>query len=440
MFNRLIGKREAIVEDMPGVTRDRKYGQSDWNGLYFTVIDTGGLEPKTDNEVLQAMRRQTDLAIAEADLILFVVDGREGLLPQDAEIVQRMRREQHNFIVAVNKIDNRKQEAMLADFYALGVDEMFPISSIHGHGLGDMLDVAIERLRDMFPEEETDEPEFEPWIDEDEEDPSEEEEEIPRPRVAVLGKPNAGKSTFINHILGEERLLTMPIAGTTRDAIDVELERNGKSYLFIDTAGMRRKKYVKDPLEHIMIGRSLDALGRSDVVLMMIDATEGVSEQDAKIAGVAHNKGRALILVINKWDLMERTPTAMKEFEEELRRRLRFLHYVPVLFCSAKTGLHVGRIFNKIDEVYESYRRRVPTGELNRFFQEMMHYHPPPAHRNRPIKFYYITQGRVRPPTFMISANQPDAAHITYKRFIINSLREEFGFYGVPIKLTFRKH
>jgi GTP-binding protein len=223
MFNRLIGKREAIVEDMPGVTRDRKYGQSDWNGLYFTVIDTGGLEPKTDNEVLQAMRRQTDLAIAEADLILFVVDGREGLLPQDAEIVQRMRREQHNFIVAVNKIDNRKQEAMLADFYALGVDEMFPISSIHGHGLGDMLDVAIERLRDMFPEEETDEPEFEPWIDEDEEDPSEEEEEIPRPRVAVLGKPNAGKSTFINHILGEERLLTMPIAGTTRDAIDVEL-------------------------------------------------------------------------------------------------------------------------------------------------------------------------------------------------------------------------
>lgn len=450
MFNRLIGKRAAIVEDMPGVTRDRKYGQSDWNGLYFNVIDTGGLEPKTDSEVLLAMRRQTDMAIDEADFVIFVTDGREGLLPQDMEIVQRFREEGIDFVVAVNKLDSRGQLLMLADFYALGVgeEELFPVSSIHGTGLGDLLDVAVQRLRVRFPEE-VEEETFEPFPDEDDSQIEydeegnviqPEEEDIPPPRIAVIGKPNAGKSTLVNQILGEERLLTMPIPGTTRDAIDVEIEYRNKPYKFIDTAGIRRKKYIKDPLERIMISQSVDALGRSDISLLLMDATEGVTEQDAKVAGIAHNKGRGLILVVNKWDLMENSQQAMKEFEDELRRKLRFLHYVPVIFISAKTGYKIHRIFQMIDQVYSAYRRRVPTGELNRFFAEMMHYHPPPVYRGRPIKFYYVTQARTRPPTFLISANQPDAAHVTYKRFVINSIREEFGFQGVPIKLLFRKH
>lgn len=448
MFNRLIGKKSAIVEDMPGVTRDRKYGESDWNGLTFTVIDTGGLEPKTDDEVLQAMKQQTELAIEEAHLVIFVVDGREGMLPQDMEIVQRLRREELPFLVAVNKIDNQRQETMLADFYALGVEHMYPVSSVHGHGLGDMLDVVVERIKEIVPPLPEEELALlkaqEDWGEElpPEEEDGEEGKGLPYrpPRIAVLGKPNAGKSTLINQILGEERLLTMPIPGTTRDAIDVEVTRNENTYTFIDTAGLRRKKNIKEHLEQVMVGRSLDALGRCDIMLHMIDATEGVTEQDTKIAGLAHNRGRGVIIIVNKWDLMNRSHQAIKEYEEELRHKLRFLSYAPVLFCSAKTGLRIDKVFQTIDKVYNSYCSRVKTGELNRFFSEMIQYHPPPVHRGRSIKFYYITQVRTKPPSFMISANQPNAAHVTYKRFIINSLREEFGFMGVPIKLHFRSH
>lgn len=445
LFNRLTDHRSAIVEDMPGVTRDRQYGYCEWNGLRFEVVDTGGFEPKTDDEILAAMRRQSDMAIQEADFVIFLADGREGVLPQDHEIFQKLRREEKPFLVAVNKLDSLKMEAMVADFYALGVDALYPISAVHSVGIGDMLDVVVDALRalgeemNLVPEDDRLVVEGEADVGISVDDVEEEDERFTIPRVAVLGKPNVGKSTLINRILGEERLLALPIPGTTRDAIDVELTYNGKPYKFVDTAGIRRKKYIKEALEREMIHRSVDALGRSDIALLLIDAAEGVTEQDAKIAGIAHNRGRALIILVNKWDLMERTPQATREFEADLRHKLKFLHYAPVLFCSAQTGYRIDKIFATIDRLYTNYRKRVTTGELNRFFAEMMQYHPPPVHRGRPIKFYYITQARIAPPTFMISANFPDAAHVTYQRFITNSIRAEFGFDGVPIKLKFRQ-
>lgn len=493
LFNRLTESKAAIVEDMPGVTRDRQYGFCTWNALRFEVVDTGGFEPKTEDAILAAMRRQSDIAIQDADFVIFLTDGREGILPQDHEIFQKLRRLEKPFVVAVNKLDNVNMELMAADFYALGIDEVFAISASHGTGVGDILDVVVSRLKELGANqditadqerlvveeshpsthphvhleaneefEDEDDEEFDGDFEDDESDEESEgllleeygdDEELAEdepieidfdessfvPRIAVLGKPNVGKSTLINHILGEERLLALPIPGTTRDAIDVELTYQDKPYLFIDTAGIRKKKYVADRLEREMIHRSVDALGRSDIALFLIDASEGVSEQDAKIAGLAHNRGRAVIVIVNKWDLMKHHASATREFEAELRHQLKFLHYAPVLFCSALTGLRVHKIFQTIDNVYQNYRKRVSTGELNRFFAEMLRYHPPPVHRGKPIKFYYITQARIAPPTFFISANYPDAAHITYQRFIINSLRAEFGFEGVPIRLKFRK-
>lgn len=447
LFNRLGESASAIVEDMPGVTRDRQYGFCDWNGLRFEIVDTGGFEPRTDDQILAGMRRQSEMAIEEADFVIFMADGREGIMPQDHEIFQRLRRIEKPFVVAINKLDSRAMEAMTADFYALGIEEIFAISAIHGTGVGDLLDVVVERLRGLEPESlpsdsgvdvdlfdvEEDGSDFGEDLEEDNSDVAH------RPRIAVLGKPNAGKSTLINRILGEERLLALPIPGTTRDAIDVEVTFNDKPYLLIDTAGIRRKKYVKERLEREMVHRSVDALGRCDVALFMVDATAGISEQDAKIVGMAHNRGRAIVVVVNKWDLMEHSPQATKEFEADLRYKLRFLHYAPVLFCSAQTGLRISKLFATIDRLYENYRRRVPTADLNKFFEEMLKYHPPPVHRGKPIKFYYITQARIAPPIFVISANYPDAAHVTYQRFIINSIRAEFGFEGVHVRLRFKK-
>ena len=443
LFNRLgESKKAAIVENIPGVTRDRQFSHCEWNGVRFEIVDTGGFEPTTDDLILAGMRRQSEMAIEEADFVIFVADGREGLLPQYSEIFQRLRRIDKPFVVAVNKLDSLGMEAHLADFYALGVDEVFPISATHGSGVGDLLDVVVQRLLEQKPEVDDLHSDNELFVVTDDlEDEVEDEDPnaAHRPRIAVLGKPNAGKSTLINRILGEERLLALPIPGTTRDAIDVETTYKGKPYLFIDTAGIRRKKYVKAHLEREMVHRSVDALGRCDIALFLVDATEGVTEQDAKIMGMAHNRGRAIIVVVNKWDLMKHSPRATKEFEEQLRYKLRFLHYAPVLFCSAKTGMRIPQLFETIDRLYVNYRRRVTTGELNRFFEEMLQYHPPPVHRGRPIKFYYITQARIAPPIFVISANFPDAAHVTYQRFIINSLRAEFGFEGIHIRLRFNK-
>lgn len=426
LFNRLIGKRDALVEDMPGVTRDRKYGKCEWNGQTIEVIDTGGLEPTTDDYILSAMRKQTQMAIDEADFVLVIVDARHGLISEDKEIINELRRQNKPFFLLVNKVDNPKQEDLAADFYALGIETIYPISATHGVGVGDMLDDLLEQMNQAQIEI----PSATEIIHEHE----------GLPRIAVVGKPNAGKSTLINYLLGEERLLAMPEAGTTRDAIDVVVKRGDKEYLFIDTAGIRRQKYITERLERLTINQSLDALDRCDVALFLVDAAEGITEQDTKVAGFAHNKNRGVIIVVNKWDLKPKGQEPMKEFEEEIRYKMKFLAYAPIVYCSAITGSRVQRIFQLIDQTYESFKLRVPTGELNRFFNEMMRYHPPPVHKGKPVKFYYISQVQVAPPTFVISANQPDAAHVTYQRFIINSLRAEFGFEGVPLRLLFRHH
>ncbi|MCB9642487.1 MAG: ribosome biogenesis GTPase Der [Myxococcales bacterium] len=426
LFNRLTGRRHALVEDMPGVTRDRKYGHCEWNGQTFEVVDTGGLEPTTDDYILSAMRRQTQFAIEEADFVLVIVDARHGVISEDLEIINELRRQGKPFFLLVNKVDGPNQEALAAEFYESGLEKIYPISATHGAGVGDMLDDLLAEMTQA----EMELPDAAEVVDATD----------GLPRIAVIGKPNAGKSTLINHLLGEERLLTMPEAGTTRDAIDVQIERDGKEYLFIDTAGIRRKKYIKERVEQLSINQSLNALDRCDVALFLVDATEGITEQDTKVAGFAHNKGRAVIIVVNKWDLMPKGQEAMKAFEEDLRYKMKYLSYAPIVFCSALTGARIQRLFQLIDKVYESFRFRIPTGELNRFFTEMMRYHPPPVYKRRPVKFYYITQIMVGPPTFLISANQPDAAHVTYQRFIMNSLRAEFGYEGVPIKLVFRRH
>lgn len=426
LFNRLIGRRRAIVEDTPGVTRDRHYGQTDWLGYDMDVIDTGGLEPRSDDTMLSAMRRQTLYAVEESDVVMMIVDGRDGLMPQDQEIINELRATQKPFLVGVNKIDNFEMEGLIAEFYAMGVDNLTPISAMHGAGVGDLMDELVFALKRVVPEL---------FVEEEEE-----EEETDRvPHIAIIGKPNAGKSTLVNHLIGEERVLALPIAGTTRDSIDVDVTYNDQPYKLIDTAGIRRQKYVKETLEKLTISKALKSIDRCDVAVFMVDATVGLTEQDAKVVGFAHNKGRAIVLLVNKWDQMPRGQKAMKEFEEHVRYELKFLHYAPIVFASALTGRNISRLFKTIDELLESFHKRVPTGELNRFFDEMMRYHPPPVHRGRPIKFYYISQVATGPPTFMISANQPKAAHITYQRFIINSIRGTFGFEGVPIKLVFRQ-
>jgi GTP-binding protein len=425
LFNRLTGKRTALVEDLPGVTRDRKYGLCEWRGKMIEVVDTGGLEPTSEDVILSAMRRQTQFAIEEADIVLLVADARHGLISEDREIIAELRKMEKPFFLLINKVDGPHQEALAADFYATGVEQLYAISASHGLGVADMLDdlyaeLASRKLVMLEAEEVPDEEGL--------------------PRIAVIGKPNAGKSTLINTLLGEERLLTMAEAGTTRDAIDVEVDFDGKRYLFIDTAGIRRKRYIEDRVEQLSINQTLKALDRCEVALFLVDAVEGITEQDTKVVGFAHNKGRAVIIVVNKWDLMPKGEQEQKKYEEALRYKLNFLAHAPIVFCSALTGSRLKRLFKLVDEVHQAYHYRVKTGELNRFFGQMMTYHPPPVHKGRPVKFYYISQVQVAPPTFLISANQPDAAHITYQRFITNSLRAEFGFQGAPIRLIFRKH
>ncbi len=459
LFNRLIEEQKAIVYDYPGVTRDRQYGQCTWNGLTFTVIDTGGLEATSEDQLLAAMRKQTLQAVDEADAVIAIADGRDGILPGDTEIIEILRQKQKPFVLAVNKLDTPKMEPLAAEFYATGAEYIFPISALHGSGVGDLLDVIVEFLKkDIQGEQKTEgEGESQPpaeegraqlevlqlgEVDSSEGDSEETEgdliEEVPK--IAVIGKPNAGKSTLINKFLGEERLLTLPSPGTTRDPVDVEVKRGDKSYIFVDTAGIRRKKYIKEKLEYTMINRTVRAIERSDVVLLLINAEEGITEQDTKVAGIAHNRGRGIIILVNKWDTVEDPQKERKIFLENIQRRLKYLSYAPVIFCSAKTGYNLKKIFPTIDRVYKNFHYRVTTGKLNRFFARILEHHPPPTYRGRAIRFYYITQAQTAPPVFVISANYPDAAHITYQRFIINSIRKEFGFEGVPIQLKFKKH
>lgn len=416
LFNRLSRTRKAIVEDEPGVTRDRNYTEAVWDEKRFTIVDTGGFDPGATDSMLTLMREQAQLAIDEADVIVLLFDGRAGVLPADEEVVTYLRRAQKPIFYVVNKIDGREQEGLSAEFYALGIETIYPISAAHGHGISDLFDDVAELL-----------PEGEGGDSGDD-----------TIRVAVVGKPNAGKSTFINKLLGEERLLTSELPGTTRDSIDTQLTYNGRRYVFVDTAGIRRKRSISQRLEKFSVVRAIASIEEADIVLIVVDAAVGATDQDEKIAGLAYERGRACMLLVNKWDLVEKDTNTAGTFAKELRHRFKFLGFAPIHFLSAKTGLRVAKTLQLIENVYGEFARRIGTGELNRFFEEVVEHKQPPMYRTRKVKIYYVTQVATRPPTFVAKTNYPEAIHFSYERFLKNQLRERFGFEGTPIRLYFR--
>ena len=417
-FNYISGKRVSIVEDTPGVTRDRIYADGTWRGRTFTMIDTGGIEMKTDDHILQHMRRQAELAIDLADVIVFIVDSKDGVTASDEDVALMLRKAGKPVLVAVNKMDSIGRTAdECYEFYNLGLGEIYPISSIHGHGTGDLLDACYE----YFPPE-----------DEDEDDDS-------TIKVAVIGKPNAGKSSLINRILGEERVIVSDVPGTTRDAIDTSVMIGENRFLFIDTAGIRKKSKVDKGVEQYSVIRSLGAIDRADVCLLMIDAEDGVTEQDTKIAGYAHNQGKSTLIVINKWDLIDKETGTMENFRKTVRQKLGFMSYAPVLFISAKTGQRVNNIYENIRFINEQAVRRISTGMLNDFLNEVVSKVQPPSDKGRRLKIFYMTQASVRPPTFVIFINDEELMHFSYERYIENQLRDAFGFEGTPIKFVLRE-
>ncbi len=418
LFNALAGEKISIVKDTPGVTRDRIYADVSWLNYNFTMVDTGGIEPDTGDLILSHMREQAEIAIATADVILFLVDVRQGLVDADHKVADMLRRSKKPIVLAVNKVDNFDKFMLdVYEFYNLGLGEPIPISGSSKLGLGDMLDAVTSH----FPETAT------------------EEEEDDRPRIAVVGKPNAGKSSLINKILGENRVIVSDIAGTTRDAIDTEVVRNGKEYIFIDTAGLRRKNKIKEDIERYSIIRTVSAVEKADVVVLMIDATEGVTEQDAKIAGVAHERGKGMIIAVNKWDLVEKDDKTIYKFTNEVREKLSFMPYAEIVFISAKTGQRVHKVFETIDAVIENCSLRVATGVLNEILTEAMAMKQPPSDKGKKLRIYYMTQVSVKPPTFVMFINDKELMHFSYTRYIENQIRNTFGFRGTPVRFIARE-
>ena len=418
LFNKLTGRRMAIVEDTPGVTRDRLYGTCEWTGREFTLVDTGGIEPSTENEMLQFMRRQAEIAISTADVIVMVTDVTVGMTAADAEVATMLKRAKKPVIIAVNKCDKVGTiNPDVYEFYGLGLGDPIEVSAIHGHGTGDLLDACVEN----FPEYEEEE------IEED------------RIKVAIIGKPNVGKSSLLNQILGVERVIVSNVAGTTRDAIDSNFENQFGKYCFIDTAGMRRKSKVDDAIEKFSNLRSISAIDRADVCLILIDANEGVTDQDTKIAGLAHEAGKACIIVVNKWDMIEKDTNTMDKMTDEVRRDLSYMTYAPVLFISAKTGQRVDKLYQLINEVAAMSAMRVTTGMLNNILEDATARVQPPSDKGRRLKIYYMTQVGVKPPHFVVFCNDARLFHFSYQRYLENQLRAVFGLMGTPIKLTIRQ-
>lgn len=416
LFNRLLGHRRAMVDDTPGVTRDRNYANINRFDKPFILIDTGGFEPVTSDRMLQQMREQSRMAIEEADVILFLMDGRTGLTPADVEVAEMLRKVKKPVFYVVNKVDGEKLENESAEFYTLGVEQLYTISAEHNRGVVDL----VENLMEAFPDSGTQEPS----------------EEITR--IAVVGRPNVGKSSLVNRLLGYERVVANPTPGTTRDAIDTLFMCNKKPYLLIDTAGIRRKGKTTAKLEKYSVVDSLRSIERADVVLMVIDAVEGVTEQDERIAGYIHEAGRACVFVINKWDALTKDNATFKDYTEKIRYGFKYLTYAPVVFVSALSGQRVGKIMTTVDEVMEQYVRRVSTAELNKVFSEAVETHHAPLSHGRRVKFYFSTQVAVRPPSFVIFTNQPENIHFSYERYLVNKFREAFGFTGTPLRLMFR--
>ena len=416
LFNRVIGRNLAIVEDLPGVTRDRNYAEAEWEGKRFLLIDTGGFEPETEDPMYTMMREQTTLAIEEADAIIFLLDGRQGLLPSDIEVSHRLRASGKPVLYAINKVDGERHEGLVPEFYRLGIDALFPLSAQHGAGFSDLMD----ELHRMLPEA--------PVEPEDTEQQS-------VPRVAILGRPNVGKSSFVNSLMGEDRMIVNAVSGTTRDAVDSEYSYYGRKYVLVDTAGIRSRGRISQGVEKYSVLRAMKGLSRADVALVLIDASEGVTEQDERIAGMVHEEGKGLILVLNKWDTVPDKEEAYKRFMEDVRQRLKFADYAPVLTISAKTRQRVTKVFDEIDRVIGESEKRVPTAELNRVFERLIAGHEPPLFRGRRVKYYYITQVGIKPPTFVAFVNYPDGVHFSYLRYIENHLREAFGFAGTPVRI-----
>ena len=418
LFNKLIGERRSIVEDVPGVTRDRIYGETEWRGKRMILIDTGGIEPKTDNLILKQMRQQAQMAIDTADVIIFMCDVRTGLTANDRDIAVMLKKSGKPIVPCINKCDSIGALPMeFYEFYELGFDEdPIGVSSIHGSGSGDLLDACLRYLDD--------------WQDTMEEDDS--------IKVAVIGKPNAGKSSIINRLIGEERLIVSNIAGTTRDAVDTQLENEYGKFTFIDTAGIRRQSKIDDKIEHFSVLRAHMAVERAQVCLLMIDASTGITDQDTKIAGIAHEAGKAVIIVVNKWDLIEKDNNTVNEFNNRIRTELAYMPYAPILYISAKTGQRVTNLFERIVYVYGQSVMRVTTGMLNDVLGDAMIRVQPPSDKGRRLKIYYMTQIATAPPTFVIFCNNVELFHFSYQRYIENCLRETFGFMGTPIKLIIR--
>ncbi|MCR5177625.1 MAG: ribosome biogenesis GTPase Der [Lachnospiraceae bacterium] len=422
LFNALAGKRISIVEDTPGVTRDRIYQDVEWTGKTFTLIDTGGIEPDTSDSIMKQMREQAEIAIETADVIVFMVDGKSGLMDADSLVADMLRRADKPVVLAVNKIDAYGRDSVnIYEFYELGLGDPIPVSAANRQGLGDLLEEVINRFSDGPDAEASD-------------DPGDD-----RINVAVIGKPNVGKSSMINRLIGDDRLLVSDIAGTTRDAVDTEVTHDGKKYVFIDTAGLRRKSKIKEQLERFMIIRSVGAIERADVAVILIDAEEGVTEQDARIAGIAHENGKAIIIAVNKWDLIEKDNKTVNEYTAKIRSVLSFIPYAEIVFISARTGQRLNRLYDMIDTVSENHALRVQTGVLNEVLTQALAMQQPPSDKGRPLKVFYMTQVSVKPPTFVIFVNDKELMHFSYTRYIENKLREAFGFKGTPLRFIIRE-
>lgn len=418
LFNALAGERIAIVQDTPGVTRDRIYAEVSWLDKNFTLIDTGGIEPSAKDIILTQMRAQAEIAISTADVIVFITDVKQGMVDADMKVADMLRRSAKPVVLVVNKVDNfEKYTPEVYEFYNLGIGDPMPVSASSKLGLGDMLDEVVKH----FPEG------------------SNTDEEDDRPKVAIVGKPNVGKSSIINKLVGKERVIVSEIAGTTRDAIDTDIKHNGKEYVFIDTAGLRRKNKIKEEIERYSIIRAVTAVERADVVLIVIDAVEGVTEQDAKIAGIAHERGKGIIIVVNKWDAVEKDDKTIYRQQEKIRQTLSFMAYAEIAFVSAVTGQRLNNLFDMIDVVLENNSMRVSTGVLNEIMAEAVAMQQPPTDKGKRLKLFYITQASVKPPTFVVFVNDKKLMHFSYTRYLENRIRDAFGFRGTSLKFIVRE-
>lgn len=418
LFNRLAARKKAIVIDEPGATRDRNYADGDWYGRPFLLIDTGGFEPAATTQILVQMREQTLLAIEEADIIIFLMDGRAGLLPADREIAQMLRGVAKPVFIVLNKVDGPRHEDLVPEFFELGIEKVYPLSALHGLGIDDFMDdVALHLI------------------------PAEEEtpEQADLVKIAVVGKPNVGKSSLVNKILGFERTIVNQLPGTTRDAIDTLFSLEGKNYLLVDTAGIRRKSRVSLTLEKYSVIQAMKTIDRCDIALMLIDGEEGITEQDAKIAGLVYEKGKACIVVVNKWDKVEKDDRTAGKHAQDIKDVLKFMDFAPIIFVSALSGQRVLKIFALVEQVYSQYTKRVNTGELNRIVSDIVADNPPARVHGREQKLNYVTQGAIKPPTFVFFVKEPKTIHFSYKRFLINQLRASFGFDQAPLRIFFRK-